>query len=226
MAAAPPPTTTPHPTLYISNIDWSIKKPLLKRALYALFTRHGKVVDVIVLRGPSKSSRPLRGQAWVIFDGVSAATAALAEQNFMFFGRQLKVEYAREVSDRIARRDGKNKKRGKSSVDEGDKKIKLEHNSNSNTRSQGVESSSSLSGPQPSTVPTSTLLTSNIPPECNEMMLSMLFKQYSGFKKVDKGDGGVYTVSFESERDATAALGGLNGFKLNASSVLDLRYGQ
>jgi U2 small nuclear ribonucleoprotein B'' len=33
----------PNPTLYISNIDWKIKKSLLKRALYSLFTRHGKV---------------------------------------------------------------------------------------------------------------------------------------------------------------------------------------
>ena len=35
--------STPNNTLYVSNIDWKIKKPLLKRALYMLFTRHGKV---------------------------------------------------------------------------------------------------------------------------------------------------------------------------------------
>jgi hypothetical protein len=47
MAIAPTPTmtviSTPNNTLYVSNIDWKIKKPLLRRALYALFTRHGKV---------------------------------------------------------------------------------------------------------------------------------------------------------------------------------------
>ena len=33
----------PNNTLYVANMDWKIKKPLLRRALYSLFTRHGKV---------------------------------------------------------------------------------------------------------------------------------------------------------------------------------------
>jgi hypothetical protein len=35
--------STPNATIYVSNIDWKIRKPLLKRALYSLFSRHGKV---------------------------------------------------------------------------------------------------------------------------------------------------------------------------------------
>jgi len=35
--------SVPNATLYVSNIDWGIKKPVLKRALLALFGRHGKV---------------------------------------------------------------------------------------------------------------------------------------------------------------------------------------
>ena len=33
----------PNNTLYVSNIDWKVKKPTVKRALDMLFTRHGKV---------------------------------------------------------------------------------------------------------------------------------------------------------------------------------------
>jgi hypothetical protein len=33
----------PSNTIYVKNIDWKIKKPLLRRALYSLFSRHGKV---------------------------------------------------------------------------------------------------------------------------------------------------------------------------------------
>ena len=42
---------TPNNTLYVSNIDWKIKKPQLKRGLYMLFTRHGKVrfIDYLAL---------------------------------------------------------------------------------------------------------------------------------------------------------------------------------
>lgn len=49
----------------------------------------------------------LRGQAWVIFSDVTTATAALqAEQSFTFFGKNLKIDYAKEKSDRVAKRDG------------------------------------------------------------------------------------------------------------------------
>jgi len=92
----------PNATLYVSNIDWKIKKVVLRRALWTLFSRHGKIIEIITLR-----SEGLRGQAWVIFQQVTAATAALnAEQGFSFFGRNLKVAYAREKSDRIAKLDG------------------------------------------------------------------------------------------------------------------------
>lgn len=104
----PQPNYPPNPTLYLSNIDWSIKKALLKRSLLALFSRHGKVIEVICLRGDTGGGRkPLRGQAWVIFETLTAATAALqAERGFVFFGRPLMVNYAKEASDRIAKRDG------------------------------------------------------------------------------------------------------------------------
>lgn len=45
--AAPAPAggalETPVSTLYCSNIDWKIKKQVLRRSLHALFSRHGKV---------------------------------------------------------------------------------------------------------------------------------------------------------------------------------------
>ncbi|KAL3783481.1 hypothetical protein HJC23_000319 [Cyclotella cryptica] len=228
----PLPTYPANATLYLSNIDWSIKKPLLKRALFTLFTRHGKVLEVIVLRGDTSTGgkkRPLRGQAWVIFESVQAATAALAaERGFVFFGRPLMVNYAKEVSDRIAKRDGTYKKsKGKRKAEDeaalgegGGKMVRVEEKevkSNADASKHGIE---------PTDTPSSTLLAQNIPPECNEMMLSMLFKQYSGFQKVKSHSGGVYTIDFDSEREATSAMNGLNGFKLNASSVLDLKYRQ
>lgn len=92
----------PNATLYVSNIDWKIKKPILRRALHTLFSRHGKIVEIITLR-----KQGLRGQAWVIFSSVATSTAALqAEQNFTFFGKNLKIDYAMEKSDRIAKHDG------------------------------------------------------------------------------------------------------------------------
>eukprot|EP00568_Trieres_chinensis_P006001 CAMPEP_0183300450 /NCGR_PEP_ID=MMETSP0160_2-20130417/6880_1 /TAXON_ID=2839 ORGANISM="Odontella Sinensis, Strain Grunow 1884" /NCGR_SAMPLE_ID=MMETSP0160_2 /ASSEMBLY_ACC=CAM_ASM_000250 /LENGTH=144 /DNA_ID=CAMNT_0025462875 /DNA_START=35 /DNA_END=466 /DNA_ORIENTATION=+ len=92
----------PNATLYVSNIDWKIKKPVLRRSLHTLFNRHGKILDIVTLRREG-----LRGQAWVLFADVASASSALkSEDGFAFFGRPLKVDYAREKSDRVSKLEG------------------------------------------------------------------------------------------------------------------------
>lgn len=254
----PQPSHPPNPTLYLSNIDWSIKKPLLKRSLLALFSRHGKILEVICLRGDAGGGRPLRGQAWVIFESLSAATAALqAERGFVFFGRPLMVNYAREMSDRIAKRDGtygaktKEKRAAKRKLeDAGDDggATKFAKAAGSNPVVTSVKEPTSIlkqpsiaappaassdsggakkpGGVQASSTPSSLLLAKDLPSECNDMMLAMLFRQYSGYKEVKLLGGGMVTIEFGTENEATLALKGLNGFKLTTSASLDLTYGE
>jgi RNA recognition motif-containing protein len=84
-------TTTANSTLYIKNIDWKIKKNLLRRALYSLCTRHGKVIEIITLR-----KQGLRGQAFVIMDTIESATAVKSNENgFTFFNKDLVIEFAK-----------------------------------------------------------------------------------------------------------------------------------
>lgn len=264
----------PNATLYIANIDWKIKKAVLRRALHTLFGRHGKILEIITLR-----KEGLRGQAWVIFDSISSATAALqAEQNFTFFGKDLKVSYAREKSDRIAKRDGtfvpmtkekrmEEKKRrmeaeksaaaaaaaaeeaklkeeqqgGEKDGDEAvTKKMKLEDGTSSSTTVAGgsepaIDSTTNNLPPPPpppsaamtsNETPSNILFAENLPPECNEMMISMLFRQYPGFKEVRIPRPGLAFVEFDDEPHATVGLTALNGFKLTANEVLNLKYGK
>jgi U2 small nuclear ribonucleoprotein B'' len=233
----PQPSYPPNATLYLSNIDWSIKKPQLKRSLVALFSRHGKVMEVICLRGESvgKGQKPkcLRGQAWVIFESLAAATAALeAERGFVFFGRSLMVNYAKEVSDRVAKRDGTynakaKERRAKRKLEEAGeggvaKSAKLEGGSAAAPALETKESGHAQASNEPSTL----LLAKNLPSECNDMMLAMLFRQYAGYKKVSMAAGNTATIEFDTDSQATAALKGLNGFKLSASANLDLSYVQ
>lgn len=253
----PQPTYSPNPTLYLSNIDWSIKKPLLKRSLLALFSRHGKVIEVIVLRGNASGGKPLRGQAWVVFESLSAASAAVEmERGFVFFGRPLMVNYAKEVSDRIAKRDGsysakikerraaKRKTTDDGGEEGGDsaKKTKFasdvvgggsggtststEVNESSAQSTNDVEIAKKTGGFRPSNTPSSFLLAKHLPSECNDMMLAMLFRQYSGYKEVKSFGGSFATIEFGNENEATSALKGLNGFKLTTSATLDLTFGE
>jgi len=223
----------PNATLYVKNIDWKVKKGLLKRALYSLFSRHGKVLEVIALRKDG-----LRGQAFVIMDSVSSATAALqAENGFTFFDKDLVVEYAKEKSDRIAKRDGTYVPKAKRKMEEeqakpGAEAAKAAESEEDNPAGEGgddaVESSTKGGGEdgEPEQPPSKYLLAESLPSECNEMMLGMLFRQYGGFVEVRMPRPGLAFVEFESEPHATVAKKALDGFKLTASDNLKLKYGK
>lgn len=57
----------------------------LKRSLYALFSQYGRILDVVALKTPK-----LRGQAWVVFSEVTAASNAVRQlQNFPFYEKPM-----------------------------------------------------------------------------------------------------------------------------------------
>lgn len=57
----------------------------LKRSLYCLFSHFGRILDVIALKTPK-----LRGQAWVVFTEVTAASNAVRQmQNFPFYDKPM-----------------------------------------------------------------------------------------------------------------------------------------
>jgi U2 small nuclear ribonucleoprotein B'' len=55
----------------------------LRRSLYALFSQFGRILDVVALKTPK-----LRGQAWVVFSEITAASNAFRQmQNFPFYDK-------------------------------------------------------------------------------------------------------------------------------------------
>jgi RNA recognition motif-containing protein len=92
----------PSQTLYVNNLNDKVKKAALKKGLYAAFSPHGAVVDIVAMR-----LRDMRGQAWVAFADVAQATAAMrALQGFPFYDKPMRIAFAREKSHAIARLDG------------------------------------------------------------------------------------------------------------------------
>ncbi|CAJ1969941.1 unnamed protein product [Cylindrotheca closterium] len=217
---------TPNNTLYVSNIDWKIKKALLRRALHTLFTRHGKVLEIITLRRDG-----LRGQAWVIFEDVKAATAALHhEQGFSFFEKDLRLAYAKSKSDRIAKRDGTYVPKAKR------QKADAAVGASDETAAPPPPSQEQQVPPAPAddegqddevkAPPSHILFAKDLPSQCNEMMLGMLFRQYTGYKEVRIPRVGLAFVEFDSEPHATLAMERLDGFKLTTNDTLKLNYGK
>jgi len=74
--------------------------------------------------------------------------------------------------------------------------------------------------------PSNILFADSLPQDCNEMMLACLFRSYPGYKEVRIPRAGLAFVEFDEEPHATVALKALNGFKLSASDVLNLKYGK
>lgn len=168
----------------------------------------------------------LRGQAWIIFNDVQSATAALqAEQGFTFFDKDLKLAYAAETSDRIAKRDGTYVPKAKrKKVAAPAAAVKAE--SADDTPADGGEPAEAAAPSEPAEQPSHILFAKDLPDECNEMMLSMLFRHYEGFKEVRMPRPGLAFIEYTDETHATLALKALNGFKLTTNDTLALTYGK
>jgi len=251
----------PNHTIYINNLNEKIKKDELKKSLYAIFSQFGQIMDIIALK-----TLKMRGQAFVIFKEISAATNALRSmQGFPFYDKPMRINYSKTDSDCIARvkgtfterpkkaPSGMSKKERKRLLAEEKKKEeerarKAANQLEATAAAQRVAAAAATGGPaamlaaantmqrpfsgggaggvlaeQP---PNAILFLTNLPEETNEMMLSMLFNQFPGFKEVRlvPGRHDIAFVEFENEAQSTAAKDALQGFKITPSNAMKISY--
>ncbi|XP_056265252.1 U2 small nuclear ribonucleoprotein B'' isoform X2 [Pseudoliparis swirei] len=213
----------PNHTIYINNVNDKVKKEEMKRSLYALFSQFGQVVDIVA----SKTMK-MRGQAFVVFKELAASTNALRQlQGFPFYNKPMRIQYAKTDSEVIAKVKGtysdKDKKKDK-------KKKALEPVATSLLKKPPAGSAEApvnsgavqvLDNP-----PNYILFLNNLPEETNEMMLSMLFNQFPGFKEVRlvPGKHDISFVEFEGETQAGVAKDALQGFRITATCAMKITY--
>ncbi|MCJ1318095.1 U2 snRNP complex subunit msl1 [Xylographa vitiligo] len=95
-------TGAPNQALYITNLPDKIQKQDLRLSLYTLFSTYGPVLDVVAL----KTSK-MRGQAHIVYRDIQASTQAMrALQGFDFFGKEMKIQYAKGRSNVFAKLEG------------------------------------------------------------------------------------------------------------------------
>jgi U2 small nuclear ribonucleoprotein B'' len=78
----------PNTTLYINNLNDKINKEELRTQLFALFTTHGRLVDVVATKSPK-----MRGQAFLVFADLAGATSAMRACEGMEFYDKPMVRY-------------------------------------------------------------------------------------------------------------------------------------
>ncbi|KAG5278316.1 hypothetical protein AALO_G00097610 [Alosa alosa] len=211
----------PNHTIYINNVNDKIKKEELKRALYLLFSQFGQILDIVAMK-----TMKMRGQSFVVFKELASATNALRQlQGFPFYNKPMRIQYAKTDSEVISKMRGtygdKDKKKEK-------KKKALEQALNANRKPAGGAPSQP---PPPATQvpdnpPNYILFLTNLPEETNEMMLSMLFNQFPGFKEVRlvPGKHDISFVEFENEGQAGVAKDALQGFRITATCAMKITY--
>ncbi|KAJ7565167.1 hypothetical protein O6H91_02G050700 [Diphasiastrum complanatum] len=230
----------PSQTIYVNNLNEKIKKDELKKSLYGLFSQFGKIVDVVA----SKTMK-LRGQAWVVFDEVTAATNALRQmQGFPFYDKPIKIQYAKTKSDAIAKGEGtfvpKEKRR---KIEEKAEKKRREQQSETVTAGPAptaahppTHGAAPSVAPQaqhtkptvqePPAPPNNILFVQNLPNEANSMMLQMLFQQFPGFKEVRmiEAKPGIAFVEYLDDGQSTSALQALQNFKITPKNAMQISY--
>ncbi|KAL3995753.1 olfactory receptor [Sarotherodon galilaeus] len=221
----------PNHTIYINNINDKIKKEELKRSLYALFSQFGQVIDIVAMK-----TMKMRGQAFVIFKELAAATNALRQlQGFPFYNKPMRIQYAKTDSEVIAKVKGsygdkekkkKEKKKAQELAANATKKPAAGLCTETLHVIPGMITGPGWSRGVPDNPPNYILFLSNLPEETNEMMLSMLFNQFPGFKEVRlvPGKHDIAFVEFESDTQAGVAKDALQGFRITATCAMKITY--
>lgn len=249
----------PNHTIYINNLNESIKKDELKKSLYAIFSQFGQILDIVALK-----TLKCRGQAFVIFKDINSATNALRSmQGFPFYDKPMRIQYSKKDSDIIAKMKGTYVERPKKKKEDEPETRKRKKGSSQQAAVKAqaagmvssVQSMSTISAqplPQqqqqvlqqmqqpvmqnpaamaapnaiPEQPPNQILFLTNLPEETNEMMLSMLFNQFPGFKEVRlvPGRHDIAFVEFENEMQAGAAKDALQGFKITPNNAMKITF--
>lgn len=216
----------PNHTIYINNLNEKTKKEELKKALYAIFSQFGQIIDIMAFK-----TLKMRGQAHVIFKEISSATNALrAMQGFPFYDKPMRIQFAREDSDVIAKAKGtyidRPKKHLLAKQAAGEKRKKTSHVKENKKMRMDKIATGKTELPEKANPPNKILFCTNLPEETTEQMLSLLFNPYPGLKDIRRipNRPDIAFVEFETEAEATSARSGLNNFKITPSQSMYVNY--
>ncbi|CAG9861652.1 unnamed protein product [Phyllotreta striolata] len=207
----------PNNTIYINNLNEKVKKEELKKSLYAIFSQFGQILDIIALK-----TLKMRGQAFVIFKEIQSSTNALRSmQGFPFYDKPMRIQYAKQDSDVISKLKGTFQERPKKA-----KPVISREEDMPRKKKKNKDANRAVGGANAEQPPNQILFLTNLPDETSEMMLSMLFNQFPGFKEVrlvpNRHD--IAFVEFENELQSGAAKDALQGFKITPTHAMKISF--
>ncbi|KAF8326396.1 uncharacterized protein EI90DRAFT_3070792 [Cantharellus anzutake] len=221
-------------TLYISNLNESIKLSVMKQVLHGLFKNYGEVLDVVL----HKNLR-MRGQAFISFGDVETAALARKEvQGFPLYQKPMQLAFARTRSDAVIK---------KLTPDdfEGHKRTRLEHKrkqrwNNPHKRKARAKHNAGqaegLAAPAPKRPavqmpdeylpPNKILFLQNLPETTTQKQLVELFAQYPNLLEVrmvpTKKD--IAFVEYTDEKSSSVAKDALHNYRLDEEHKIKITF--
>ncbi|KAF8861826.1 RNA-binding domain-containing protein [Acephala macrosclerotiorum] len=248
--ASPPPNATDPSSVYVKNLEESIKVDQLKEALTELFSEYGEIIDIV-----AKTNLKAKGQAFIVFDSFEGAQKAIEEvQGFELFDKPMQLAFAKTRSDATVKRSGdeqefENHKRRR--LAEKDKKKAAEQAEEQKrlkragppgavpdvnarpikaTRGAGLKSTNAGAAaviPDEYLPPNKILFVQNLPEEYDIDALTAIFGRFEGFREVRlvPGRRGIAFIEYESEAGAITAKENTAGMALgDGSQIMKVTY--
>ncbi|CZT20210.1 related to small nuclear ribonucleoprotein snRNP U1A [Ramularia collo-cygni] len=230
----------PNATLYLRNIDESIKIPALIEGIRNICSELGEIEEIV-----AKKNLRARGQAFVVFTSVDDAEDAMEFlQGAELFGRKLVVQFAKSKSDAVVRREGgeealERHKKERLALKERRQALQKEEEAlkQSAQRSAAAAAAGNANSTNDSERPPKTnraaaaMLDENLPP--NKMLVlrdlpkdftpqqtSAAFAQFPGFVQFRPVPGrNMGFADYEDENAAAVAREGMNGSVLGDATI-------
>ena len=240
MATEAPPADAANHTIYVNNLNEKVAIENLKKELQMVFAQFGEIKDIIAMKGKLPNGHFRKGQAWVVFGEISAATNAMKQmQGFPFHEKPMRIQFANKKSDAISKDDGTFVKREKKraapvvapapvaepaapAMPGAPPPIAPPPGPAAVTEQPAKPKRAKASN---NAIPHHILFCEGLPDDCTTEMLALLFQQYHGYKEVRLiGVKHVAFVEFLDIPSATVAKTHLDGFKLKPETPMAVSF--
>ncbi|GCB21993.1 tubulin-specific chaperone D [Aspergillus awamori] len=224
------------PVEKVRNLEERIKVDQLKEALEEIFSEYGTVLEIV-----AKTNLKAKGQAFVVFDTVEAATRAIDEINgFELFDKPMVLDYAKTRSDMTVLREGgedeleahkrrrlaeKERKQAHEAL-EAQKKLKRPPGAPTEpgrpaktAKGAGLKPTSGAAAaviPDEYLPPNKILFLRDLPDTADQDSLTAVFGRFEGFQEVRlvPGRKGIAFVEYENESGAISAKEATSGMPM------------
>jgi RNA recognition motif-containing protein len=164
---------------------------------------------------------------------LSATRAQRELSNFLFFGKPMRVTFAKAKSDVLAKLDGSFKQRAKRKgpVDDGRPKKGSGQPAKRQKKADGAAPSAApaaqlvAASNEPPPPPHRILFVENLPKEANDAMMGAIFGNYPGFTEARVVAGkGVAFIEFKEVFQAQTAHDGMQNFQISQDQRLRITF--